>query len=604
MARVFSQSGAATHKGLRFSLHTYPKELVDNVLAASDIVDLIGGYVELKPAGNGRFKGLCPFHTEKTPSFHVHRERQSFYCFGCEKGGDAITFLRDHVGLGFVEALQKLAEQSGIVLPAPDGGAEQSKRQQLLELSRFALTFFREMLADPQRGAPGREYLARRNLRPETVEAFRLGYAPESWDSLVTAARRKGLPQEALEESGLVRRGQRGKAYDFFRNRIIFPIRDVSGSPAAFGGRALGDDPAKYVNSPESALYKKSRTLYGLYEARESIRAAKQLILVEGYFDLLRCVDAGIGNVIATCGTALTPEQAALMRRYAPEVVVVYDGDDAGVRAALRSVGLLVEAGLSVRALVLPGGQDPDDFIRAESGPAFAKLVADAPDFFRFYVRMNRRRMGTIEGRTELCREVFALLAAMDDPIRQEQYVKELAAEMGLQQWTLWTEFQRFTQQRVREAERPAPRRDAPSPKRSAFTRDDVLFVAVLLSEPTLRAQVLEEVQGFALPDGPLSAVLAALRDGADQMVRRLTDESACALYAAAAAVEPDASVDPRVLAAKRVASLKRRSLESEASKVQQEIREAQSGNDQRRLGELLVRKVEIDKEIQKVGAA
>jgi DNA primase len=593
------------HKGLQGSLHTYSKEVVDHVLAASDIVDLVGGYVELKHAGGGRFKGLCPFHTEKTPSFHVQRERQSFYCFGCEKGGDGITFLRDHLGLSFSEALQKLAERAGIVLPAPDGGADQSRRQQLLELSRFALTFFRETLADAQRGAPGREYLARRALRPEVMEQFRVGFAHDDWNGLADAARKAGFGADVLLESGLVRRNQRGNAYGFFRNRVMFPIRDISGNPVAFGGRAIDDQPAKYVNSPESSLYKKGRTLYGLYEARESIRSEQRLILVEGYFDLLRCVDAGVANVVATCGTALTPEQAALMRRYAPEVVVVYDGDDAGVRAALRSVSLLVHAGLQVRALVLPGGQDPDDFVQSEGAEAFRRLVAEAPDFFRFYVRMNSRKMTTIEGRTEICREIFGLLAEMDDPIRQEQYVDRLAAETGLQRWTLWSEFQKFLQQRLHDVnrERLAPLGEQPV-SRPAVSRDDVMFVAALLAEPALKARALAEVQQLLLPEGPLQDVLTALREGGEHVVRRLTREDGCALYAAAAAVDPDPSVDSTILVEKRLAGLKRRCLELEAQVVQHEIQQAQQQKDHSRVGALLTRKVEIDRQIQKVGAA
>ncbi len=600
-----AKTPARAHKGTHRSLHTYSKETVDHVLAANDIVDLVGGYVELKHAGGGRFKGLCPFHTEKTPSFHVHRERQSFYCFGCEKGGDAITFLRDHLGLNFAEALQKLAERAGIALPAPDGGGNPSRRQQLLELNGFARTFFREALADARRGAAGREYLAGRGFRPETIEAFGLGFAGPDWSSLHDAARKEGFRPEVLEESGLVRRGSHGKPYDFLRNRIVFPIRDISGNPVAFGGRAIDDQPAKYVNSPESALYKKGRTLYGLYEARETIRAEQRLILVEGYFDLLRCVEAGAANVVATCGTALTPEQAALMRRYAPEVVVVYDGDSAGVRAALRSVALLAHAGLQVRALVLPGGQDPDDFVRAEGAEAFRVAVAGAPDFFRFYVRMNGPRMATIEGRTEVCREIFGLLAELDDPIRQEQYVDQLASEIGLQRWTLWSEFQKFLQQRLHEADRVRMAPAAPVPaSRPAVSRDDVMFVAALLAEPALKARALAEVEPLTLPDGPLQDVLAALRSGADQVVRRLTREDACALYAAAAAIEPDPAVDCAVLVEKRLVSLKRRSLELEGRRVQEELQQAQQRKDNARVSELLTRKVEIDRQIQRVGAA
>ena len=323
-------------------LPKYSREIVAEVLAANDIVEVIGAQLELKPSGAGRLKALCPFHPEKTPSFSVNRERQMFYCFGCQKSGDAITFLCEYEGLTFVQALQKLAEHAGIRLPAftARDDAEEYRRKQLLELGKFAAGFYQETLDDPLRGGEARRYLKTRTLEPETVTRFGLGYAPDDWSALTDAARRKGFNDAILEASGLAKRGKSGGLYDLLRHRVVFPIRDVSGNTVAFGGRDLGSGEVKYINSPDETLvYTKGRVLYGLDEARNAMRKQKRAILVEGYFDLLRCFDAGIENVVASCGTALTSQQAALVRRYVPEVVVVFDGDPAGVRAALRGGG-------------------------------------------------------------------------------------------------------------------------------------------------------------------------------------------------------------------------------------------------------------------------
>ncbi|HOT50930.1 MAG TPA: toprim domain-containing protein, partial [Candidatus Hydrogenedentes bacterium] len=276
---------------------------------------------------------------------------------------------------------------------------------------------FQDCIGDVLKGGLGRQYLKTRELKPETVKRFGLGYAPDGGNRFVEAARAKGFKDNVIEASGLARRNERG-LFDFFRNRLMIPIRDISGNPVAFGGRDLGDGVPKYINSPENALYKKTRTLYGLFEAREGMRREKRVLLVEGYFDLMRCFDAGIDHVVATCGTALTAEQAALIRRYVPEVVIVYDADLAGIRAALRGVSLLTNAGLTVRAMTLPDGKDPDEYIRKHGPESFRALADAAADFVTFYVRMSENRLDTIEGRTAVARELFVILAGINDELR------------------------------------------------------------------------------------------------------------------------------------------------------------------------------------------
>lgn len=582
-----------------------------DVLAATDIVELVGGVLELKPAGTARFKTLCPFHSEKTPSFTVSRDRQIFHCFGCGKGGDAISFLCEYEGLTFVEAMRKLADRAGVRLPAmsPGDDKEDQLRTRLKELSAFAYSLFREFYEDPLRGSACRHYLKTRALKPDTVKRFGLGYAPEGWSNLVDKARAKGFNEKELEKSGLVRRGEKGSLYDFFRNRLIVPIRDVSGNVVAFGGRDMGQDGPKYINSPENALYKKGRVLYGLHEARDAMRLEKRVILVEGYFDLMRCFDSGIEYVVATCGTALTDAQAALIRRYVPEVVVVFDADAAGIRAALRGVGLLVNAGLTVHAMTLPDGKDPDDYINAHGPEAFTQLIAEALDFVTFYIRMSADRLSTIEGRTVVAREIFITLMSLNDELRRDEYLKRTARELRLNEWTCRSEFSKFVRGQTRRDSAPSrtqPHGPEAGPARTPpVSHDDRDFVAALLASHAVLKQAKDDLDGVPLADGPLADVLRELFQGADLDVsQRLVSDEARMLYAAAAA-QPELDADKTTdIVRKRITRLKRDSLLAEATRVQEELEKADQAHDDPRSAELLRRKLGINRKIEGLGAA
>lgn len=578
----------------------YSHEIVAQVLAANDIVDLIGAYLELQPAGTGRFKALCPFHNEKTPSFHVTRDRQVYHCFGCGKGGDALSFVTEYEGLTFPEAMRRLADRAHITLPevADGGGADQKVRTRLLELGKFAARLYRDTLESPLKGGIGRTYLKSRALRPETVARFGLGYAPEGWSLLHDAAREKGFEEKLLVSSGLVRIGDRGGNYDFFRNRLMFPIKDVTGNVVAFGGRTLGDEAAKYINSPENAVYKKSRVLYGLLEAREAMRREKRVLLVEGYFDLLRCFDVGIEYVVATCGTALTPGQAALIHRYVPEVVVVYDGDAAGIKAAMRSMAILTEAGLTVRALALPDGLDPDDYIRRDGADAFRAHVDEAQDFVSFYVGMSGDKLQTIEGRTEVAREVFGILNEIGDEMRRDEYLKRLARRLSINEWSCRNEYIRFVRENERKAafRRPEPERAAQKP----LLKDDLDFVAALLHHEPLRRTATELLGDVRMPSDPVAEVMRALleADGVD-LASRLEDSEAVRLYVAAANHEQPAGCDHELLVRRRIARIRRESLEAEDAVVKEQLRAAEQSMDSERRDALLLRKVMIQKEIK-----
>lgn len=580
----------------------FSSQIISDVLSANDIVGVIGAHLELKPAGTARFKALCPFHNEKTPSFTVSRDRQIFYCFGCEKHGDAISFLQEYEGLTFHEALRKLADKAGIRLPAftERDNKEEFLRSKLIELNKFAGAHFASMLNDPLKGSACRQYMKTRHLKQETIKKFNLGYAPEGWSNLLDNARNAGFRDSVLAPSGLVKKGERGSLYDVFRNRLIIPIRDVSGNIVAFGGRDLGDALPKYINSPENALYKKSRVLYGLHEARDGMKREKRAILVEGYFDLMRCFDEGIDNVVASCGTALTPEQAALIHRYVREVVVVFDADAAGIRAALRGVGVLANAGLTVRAMTLPDGKDPDEFIKAHSAQDFRKLVDNADDLITFYIRANQQNTSSIEGRTALARDLYALIAVINDPLQRDEYLKLAAASLDLDYWRYRDGFNTFARdQQARRQPNVTLAKPADSAKNAAFSQHDRDFIAAVLSDQGLLDKAKEKLNDVPLPEGAVGEVLRALfEDAGVDAARRLDSEQAHDLYAAAATgleLAPDVAEQ---LVAQRVTHIEKLALMAQAREVQQQLQAAERADDQTRVLELLRKKSALNRKI------
>jgi len=407
-----------------------PEETIADILRRTDIVQLIGAYLPLKAAGR-TFKTLCPFHTEKTPSFVINPERQIFHCFGCGEGGDAIAFLVKHERLTFVEAVRYLAQQAGVTLPAsgrsdPDQG---QGRLVLLEIHREALAHFRENLSGAE-GAAAREYLAGRGLTPALVERFQLGYALARWDGLLRALKKRGHPEKLLETAGLIVPRQTGTGhYDRFRHRLMLPIWDVAGHVIGFGGRALEAQEVKYLNSPETPLYRKGTQLYGLNLAARTIRDRNMAIVVEGYFDALMLHAHGFEHAVATLGTALTTEQARLLARYASRVTLLFDPDAAGIGAARRNLEHLINVDLDWRVVVLPGGLDPDAFVRANGADAFTAALETAQDLVTFFLdqRVSGLDMADPVQRARAADALVEILAGIDNPIRREGYIQKVA---------------------------------------------------------------------------------------------------------------------------------------------------------------------------------
>ncbi|HEX7880133.1 MAG TPA: DNA primase [Candidatus Eisenbacteria bacterium] len=410
----------------------YPQDLIDRVREATDIVALVGEQVRLTRAGRS-YKGLCPFHTEKTPSFHVNPDRQIYHCFGCGAGGNAISFLIEHAKLTFPEAVRTLAERAGIPLPTrtEDAGAD-LEIGRIHEALALAQEFFRERLNHREVGRPAREYLESRDITMETAESFGLGFAPDGWANFFDVASKR-FTVEILSRAGLVVPKDAGGGYDRFRNRLMVPIASSSGRVIAFGGRTLGDDEAKYINSPESPVYQKGQLLFGLAMARDAIRRLDEAILVEGYFDHLRVFAAGFTNVVAVAGTAFTSAQATLLRRHAANVLLVFDGDSAGLNAAWKASGLCLAAGLAPRFVILPEGEDPDSLVRRDGPGAFRVALDEALDLVGF----TAARLIPKLGKEEALRRLVDQVRESPDPIRRRLLVQEAADRLRFDEGVL-----------------------------------------------------------------------------------------------------------------------------------------------------------------------
>lgn len=423
-----------------------PREKIDDVRERTNIVDVIRRYVELKRAGTGSWKGLCPFHAEKTPSFHVHEQRQFFHCFGCGEKGDVISFLVKIEQRSFMEVIRELARQAGVDIPEPSltpaerkAAAEaESEREGMLRAMESATAFFERQLAAPV-GTDARAYLAKRGISDAVATRFRVGYAPAGWDSLQKHLANANISAAVAERLGLVGSNERGR-YDFFRDRIMLPVLDRQKRPIGFSSRLLDPDAKerKYVNSPDSPLFHKKENLYGLHAAVDAIRRSGTAILVEGNFDVMSLHEAGIEEAVAPMGTALTVEQIKLLARMAKRIVVVFDGDGAGVRAAEKAVPLAVEAGLFFaeadadgRVAEMPAGMDPDEYVRAQGAEAFRALVDQARPMLDHLIQ-RASDDATIPGKANTAKRVVEVLAKLRNPLVRDLYVRDLAAKLSV----------------------------------------------------------------------------------------------------------------------------------------------------------------------------
>jgi len=412
-------------------------DVLAEVKRSADITDIVSRYLNLKKSGKN-FKALCPFHAEKTPSFVVHPDRQFFRCYGCGKTGDVFAFVAEHERVDFPEAVRIVASAVGISVPERWGrgsGASKELKTRLYKLHAWAARFFVRQLAEGARGAKAREYLAARHFDKETLEAWSIGFAPDSWEALGNAALSAGFTDNELKASGLVIPRESGEGYyDRFRNRIVFPIRDVQGRVIAYGARALGESEVKYLNSPETPLFSKGRGLYGLDKARDAIIKERRVIVTEGYTDTLMCHQKGITWAVATLGTALTRDHVGLLRRYADQVVLLFDADAAGEGAVDRSLEVFADADIDVRAATLEAGSDPCEFLLAHGAEAFLERIDAARDLFAVKLDLACRKhdMATTNGRARAIDEALRTVALVSDAAKADLLTEAIAKRVGV----------------------------------------------------------------------------------------------------------------------------------------------------------------------------
>lgn len=419
---------------------------IQHIKSAADIVDLISTEVNLKPSGK-YLKGLCPFHKEKTPSFFIDPTRQTYRCYGCGKHGDIYSYLMDKHHLPFVDSVKKIASSAGITIVYEQQDPEEiSHRENLFKANKIVADFYHYQLTKTDDGRKTLEYFHKREITNKTINTFLLGLAPNNWDTLYKYLPSTGIPVEIFEELGLIMPNKRGGFYDRFRNRAIFTILNHQGNTVGFGARRLKEEEQpKYLNSPDSIVYHKKEILYGLFYAAEAIRKEGFAIFVEGYMDFLRLFQEGIKNVVATSGTALTSEQAKLIKRYANTVYMCYDSDEAGIKSTVKSAKVLLPFGIDLKMIVLPKGQDPDSIILNKGKNAFLHYLGEAPEFSDYLLRYYRSKSEyeTPKGKTLASRHVLTLIALIPDRLKQDFYIQDLSRKMQIDEDLMKAELQR-----------------------------------------------------------------------------------------------------------------------------------------------------------------
>jgi DNA primase len=577
-----------------------PEELVDEIQSRADVAEVIGRYVPLKRAGR-HFKANCPFHKERTPSFMVNTEKQIFHCFGCGVGGNVFSFLMQHDRLTFPEAVRELAEHVGVRIPEQTASSGDGSSEILAGLMEKICRYFERTLLEPSAGRSARAYLQERGVSAKARETFRLGLALEGWDRLLKAAMSTGVAVAQLEAAGLVVKGKSGSSYDRFRNRLIFPIMDARSRIVGFGGRSLDGREPKYLNSPETALYTKGRHLFGLPQAKDAMVRLKTAIVVEGYFDCVVLWDGGIAHVVSPLGTAMTSDQARLLKRYVENVILAFDADAAGEQATLRGIDLLVEAGLQVRIASLPEGVDPDECLRSLGRERFERLLAEESlSLFDFLVQTARRRIPgrETEDKVRAAQFVLPTIAKVPNAMLRREYVRLLADRLQLDEAAVAEELAKVQPRPVAIAGlRPSQpqERSGQAKKPRGGPGAERMLVALMLDDASRWERIEPPLSSDEITDPDLRAILetaCSLATGGRvvtpaHIVSRLPHAEAAALIAelvelARATASKDAACDD---ALRRIRTGARR---LELSKLRDQLREAQASGQEPEVRRLL----------------
>ncbi|MBW1795574.1 MAG: DNA primase [Deltaproteobacteria bacterium] len=470
-----------------------PEDIIAHVRDAANIVDVIAEYVALRKTGKN-FIGLCPFHADKKPSFTVSEEKQIFHCFGCGQGGNVFSFLIQHNNLSFPEAVGFLAQKYGIEIPtrkmSPTQKKELKEKERLFKINKEAADYFKGILSHPSSGKQAREYLGKRQMTPEVIDRFMLGYAQQSWTGLTQYFSRRGVPRDDLEKTGLVV-AKNGRYYDRFRDRIIFPIVDIHETVLGFGGRCLDDSLPKYLNSPDTPVYHKSRTLYGLHVAKEACRQSGSVFIVEGYFDLLALHCHGIQSVVATLGTAMTRQHVRIMKGYARQMILVFDSDEAGIKAAERSLPLFLEEKVDPRILILPEGKDPDSYVFEVGADGFLKATEKALGVMPFLIASAIKKHGlSLEGKVRIIEALKGPLGSLLDGVSRSVYIRDLAERLDIDESAILEQVRASATKDKKAVSSPKPRHNS---------KLEEALVAIMLQCPEMVSgfNPQEIVEGF-----------------------------------------------------------------------------------------------------------
>ena len=489
-----------------------PEAFLQELVARNDIVDVVGSYVRLtKRSGSNQF-GLCPFHSEKTPSFSVSPDKQIYHCFGCGKGGGVINFIMEIESLTFPEAVEFLAKRVGMTMPEQEDNREAKKRRRMLELNRDAAKFFYSCLCGPN-GGPAVDYMAKREITPATAKRFGLGYAPDTWDSLIKAMKELGYSEYELFDAGLVRKGKSGGHYDAFRSRLMFPVIDVRGDVIGFSGRILGEGEPKYMNSPETLVFNKSRNLFALNLAKKS--KSGHIILAEGNIDVVMMHQAGFDSAVASLGTSLTPEQARLISHYTKEVIIAYDSDGAGKKAAQRAIGLLDKLDVKVKVLSMSGAKDPDEYIKTKGADAFRNLLDKSENHidYRLQTVTDKYDLSVDEQKVAFLKEASDMVARLPGSVERQVYAIRIAGMAGVSNDVVVQEVERRRKKLTRSAQRLDARNQAHperqfQPKEKEFryenpesaAAEEGLIRLLYLDQGICRDKALPEPEEFSSP--------------------------------------------------------------------------------------------------------
>lgn len=586
----------------------YPQHFIDELKNRADLIRIIEPYTPLKKRG-ANWMGCCPFHQEKTPSFSVNPGKGFYKCFGCGKGGSAFNFVMEMEGLSFPEAIKRIAEISGISLPEPidDKKYEQNKKrreekrklaEEIIELNKTALEFWEQSLKENNPAATkARDYLENREISMETQKTFHIGFAPDSWDALLNLLKEKVADEKLIEQSGLVAKNEeKNRIYDRFRGRIIFPVLDINGNPIAFGARILDKGEPKYLNSPETPAYIKGEHLYGLFQNKEDIRRKKFAILVEGYLDLIALYQHGITNAAASLGTAFTAEQAKLLGRFARKVVVNYDGDKAGVKAARRAIEPLLAEDFEIKILILPDGADPDDFLKQSGADSYNNLRGQAFPFLQFVLEetVRGRNLSLPKAKAEAIEEILPVLSAVRNPIQKRESFDQAMSFLRVSDQILRRDLWKTVKLGAR-VETETVRQQVARATQSKMTVAEQRLLELLIYDRELRDAILPHIEETDYENLATASVFRALfiihQNGLEvtnQNLLELTENDSTAsdfvpvLLMSEPAREPDEAMDEVLIEAENcLAALRTMAISNRILEISQELIIAEQSQDE-----------------------